>query len=124
MAIAEGNIIDLSGDGGVVKEILKKAPEDAGMPEEGNEIRGMVLGQSNAKNDDVNHWMSHVAHYVGTMEDGSVFDSSRERNKEFTFVLGRGSVIKGWDIGFASMKKGEVRSWFFVDTDDDWLTLS
>ena len=33
-----------------------------------------------------------VAHYVGTLEDGSVFDSSRERNKELTFMIGIGSV--------------------------------
>lgn len=47
------------------------------------------------------------AHYIGTLDDGSVFDSSRQRNKVFQFTIGQGQVIKGWDKGFASMKKGE-----------------
>lgn len=48
------------------------------------------------------------AHYVGTLDDGSVFDSSRSRGQPFKFILGQGQVIKGWDVGFASMKKGET----------------
>eukprot|EP00978_Attheya_sp_CCMP212_P022170 scaffold65795_cov53-Attheya_sp.AAC.1 len=46
--------------------------------------------------------------HVGTLEkDGSKFDSSRDRGKPFTFTIGQGQVIKGWDEGFASMKVGE-----------------
>lgn len=47
-------------------------------------------------------------HYVGSLTDGSQFDSSRERGEEFTFELGKGSVIKAWDMGVATMKKGEI----------------
>lgn len=47
-------------------------------------------------------------HYVGTLTDGTEFDSSR-RGKGFGFTLGAGQVIKGWDEGVAGMKVGEVR---------------
>eukprot|EP00418_Pyrodinium_bahamense_P065919 CAMPEP_0179088380 /NCGR_PEP_ID=MMETSP0796-20121207/40210_1 /TAXON_ID=73915 /ORGANISM="Pyrodinium bahamense, Strain pbaha01" /LENGTH=602 /DNA_ID=CAMNT_0020785909 /DNA_START=54 /DNA_END=1862 /DNA_ORIENTATION=+ len=50
-----------------------------------------------------------TVHYVGTLEaDASEFDSSRGREQPFTFALGRGQVIKGWDLGVATMKKGEL----------------
>ncbi|KAH9254886.1 hypothetical protein BASA81_007136 [Batrachochytrium salamandrivorans] len=78
--------IDLTGDGGVMKEIKREG--QGAFPQPGDEIR---------------------AHYVGTLQsNGTQFDSSRQRGKEFTFILGQGQVIQGWDKGFASMKKGEL----------------
>lgn len=83
----DGEWIDVSGDGGIKKKILKAAPEDATSPEPGSEVR---------------------AHYTGTLEaDGSKFDSSRDRGQVFKFRIGQGQVIRAWDLGFATMKVGE-----------------
>jgi FK506-binding protein 4/5 len=74
---------------GITKEILTEAPSDKWQkPKAGDEVS---------------------VHYVGTLQaDGSQFDSSRDRGQPFKFTLGKGQVIKGWDLGVGTMKKGEV----------------
>uniref|UniRef100_A0A6V7QYS1 peptidylprolyl isomerase n=1 Tax=Ananas comosus var. bracteatus TaxID=296719 RepID=A0A6V7QYS1_ANACO len=81
--------IDLTGDGGVLKTVIRKAKDDAIMPSE------------NVPFIDV--------HYEGTLaETGEVFDTTHEDNSIFTFEVGKGEVIKAWDIALKTMKVGEV----------------
>ena len=74
--------------------------------ENGLIIENQVIGEG-AEAQDFN---KVVVNYTGTLEDGSVFDSSLNPGREpFTFTLGVGSVIKGWDLGVKGMKVGGKR---------------
>jgi hypothetical protein len=80
------------------------APVDAG-PSVPLGIKDLVVGKGAvAKAGD-----QVSVHYVGTLMDGTEFDSSRSRGKPFDFPLGKGRVIKGWDQGVAGMKVGGKR---------------
>lgn len=50
-----------------------------------------------------------TVHYTGTLENGTKFDSSRDRGSPFPFVLGSGMVIAGWEQGVKGMKVGGIR---------------
>jgi peptidylprolyl isomerase len=50
-----------------------------------------------------------AAHYSGTLDNGTKFDSSYDRGEPYAFILGAGQVIKGWDFGLVGMKVGGKR---------------
>ncbi|KAL0382031.1 UNVERIFIED_CONTAM: Peptidyl-prolyl cis-trans isomerase FKBP20-1 [Sesamum calycinum] len=84
-----GDSMDLTGDGGVLKTLIRRAKPDAIVPSEGLPLLDV--------------------HYEGILaETGEVFDTTHEDNTIFTFELGKGSVIKAWDIALKTMKVGEV----------------
>ncbi|KAK8936285.1 Peptidyl-prolyl cis-trans isomerase FKBP20-1 [Platanthera zijinensis] len=85
-----GEVIDLSGDGGVLKTIVQRAKSNAIGPTESLSVVDGV-------------------HYEGILaETGEVFDTTHEDNSIFTFELGAGTVIKSWDIALRTMKVGEI----------------
>jgi FKBP-type peptidyl-prolyl cis-trans isomerase len=48
-----------------------------------------------------------TVHYTGWLSDGTKFDSSLDRDEPFSFVLGAGQVIRGWDEGVATLRVGD-----------------
>lgn len=81
--------IDLTGDGGVLKTITRRAKADALAPSESLPLVDV--------------------HYEGILDEtGEVFDTTHEDNTIFTFEVGSGTVIKAWDIALKTMKVGEV----------------
>jgi peptidylprolyl isomerase len=75
-------------DGGVLKKVLK--PGDGEVPPGADQSKIDVK-----------------VHYTGWLLDGKKFDSSRDKGELFSFTLHQGQVIKGWDIGVATMRSGE-----------------
>lgn len=75
------------------------------LPQTGVDVEDVVVGDGEPaqKGDTV------TVHYVGTLVDGRVFDSSVDRNAPFDVVLGQGDVIRGWDEGLVGMREGGKR---------------
>lgn len=71
------------------------------------ELKKETLQEGSGETADPGEMVS--VHYTGKLENGQVFDSSVPRGEPFTFKLGAGSVIEGWEKGIAGMKVGEKR---------------
>ena len=69
-------------------------------------IEDIIIGEGEEAKD----FNKVIVNYTGKLEDGSIFDSSLKPGRSpFTFTLGSGSVIKGWDLGVKGMKEGGKR---------------
>jgi peptidylprolyl isomerase len=83
------------------------------MPDEQFDINNvdqlMMVVLQEGEGDSIQNGQTAVVHYVGTLTDGVVFDSSLTREEPFEFQLGASSVIEGWETGVRDMKVGEVR---------------
>ncbi|KAL3805158.1 hypothetical protein HJC23_003386 [Cyclotella cryptica] len=92
-ALAESDYTDyITTESGMKYKVTKEAPEDAAVPIAGQTVK---------------------AHYTGWLDDFNSekkFDSSRDRGRPFTFKVGTGQVIRGWDEAFSTMKVGERRN--------------
>lgn len=101
---AAGASAEAAGDSACVA--LTAVPSDS-MDEAEEGLRSLTLrrgeGQEAAPGDTVR------VHYLGCLTDGTKFDASYDRDEPFSFVLGAGRVIRGWDLGVAGMKPGGVR---------------
>jgi peptidylprolyl isomerase len=80
-------VVQLTEDGGITKRIYERGDEGREKPEEGEKV--------------------HVLYEGRLASDNSVFDKSIDPESAFKFTIGQGQVIKGWDIGIASMVVGE-----------------
>ncbi|MBI2086721.1 MAG: FKBP-type peptidyl-prolyl cis-trans isomerase [Candidatus Zambryskibacteria bacterium] len=75
------------------------------LPETGVQTQDLIIGSGLvATSGDM-----LTAHYIGTLANGRVFDSSYDRNTPITFTLGVGEVIRGWDEGLLGMREGGKR---------------
>lgn len=80
-----GKLVNVTGDGGVQKKLISVGS-------------GSVISPNSKVK----------VEYTGKLDDGSVFDSSRNRDESFVFQLGKGTVIKGWEAAVSTMCVGEV----------------
>lgn len=101
------------GGSGCTPPVAPKEPPPAGAPSgstsaasgDSLEITDVVEGSGPA----VRKGSAISVEYTGRLVDGTVFDSSKDAGKAFTFIVGNGTVIRGWDLGVIGMKKGGKR---------------
>ncbi len=119
--LIEVELIDI-----ITKDIVDKERENLSKAsiEESKRIFDKYLVDNNLINNKINDGMTYTilsegygqlpskgskvkVHYIGKLIDGTIFDSSYDRNQPFEFILGKGAVLPGWDIAVSKMKLGE-----------------
>jgi FKBP-type peptidyl-prolyl cis-trans isomerase len=98
-------------------ELVSSSSHDANTEQKDDKDEKFITTKSGLKYADVKVGNGKLAqagdtvqvHYTGKLKDGKKFDSSLDSGKPFSFPLGRGKVIKGWDEGVAGMKEGGKR---------------
>ena len=99
----EANVI-----GATDTEVLRKTIEDS-VSNNGTVEKLVIDDVTLGVGKEVQTGDSVVVDYVGTLRGGEEFDNSKKRGEPFTFTVGEGRVIKGWDEGILGMKVGGTR---------------
>ncbi len=82
---------------------IERTPKQLSYPELKIEDLSLGKGKYAKEGDTVS------VHYIGKLEDGTVFDNSYQKNRPLTFTIGKGRLIPGWEIGIEGMKVGGKR---------------
>jgi FKBP-type peptidyl-prolyl cis-trans isomerase len=107
----------LTGPAGNIPSRRGEAVNPSSMPSMHHHLRTIAMPEFNTKITDLRAGTGAECkagdtvsvHYTGTLDDGTKFDSSRDRGQPFSFQLGKGRVIRGWDVGVVGMKVGGQR---------------
>ena len=99
-----------SQDNEINQELLEQLLKEQQSQQEDTEEMELEIEDIKAgEGEEVKEGDSVSVHYTGTLTDGTKFDSSVDRDEPFSFVVGAGEVIQGWDEGLIGMQVGGVR---------------
>lgn len=97
---------------GIINPFAERAPVVAGAPVASTITTNgelMITDTQAGTGEEAQAGKTVVVNYVGRLTDGTVFDASEKHGQPFSFMLGAGQVIKGWDQGLVGMKVGGKR---------------
>jgi FKBP-type peptidyl-prolyl cis-trans isomerase len=109
-AVGEGGVVTTkpSGDKAKIPEYTPAPPTAKGETKTTkNGVKYETLKEG--KGDELKPGRIALFHYVGTLENGSIFDSTRQKGSPYKVAIGTGQLIKGWEEGLPGMRVGEIR---------------